>query len=172
MNGQAAGRSGFVVEPQGGRSLWHGDTLMVFKATAEDTGGSLALWEQQLPHGSSPPLHTHEEDEAWCVLDGELTFVCGDQRLRASTGCFVFGPRGVPHSFRVESPTARMIGLTAPGGSEPFFFETGRPAEALTIPPAPDAPPDLDAMIAVAQQYGMQVVGPPLRGNDDSQDGF
>jgi uncharacterized cupin superfamily protein len=50
--------------------------LNVFKAMGKDTGGALALWESLIPRGSSPPLHVHfREDEAFYVLDGELTFV-------------------------------------------------------------------------------------------------
>jgi len=55
--------------------------LHLYKALAAETGGALALWESLLPRGFSPPLHVHSrEDEAFYVLDGELTFRLGDCR--------------------------------------------------------------------------------------------
>jgi quercetin dioxygenase-like cupin family protein len=46
------------------------------------------------PQGSGSPSHRHHhEDEAWYMLDGDLTFWLGDERCTASTGAFVFGPR-------------------------------------------------------------------------------
>ena len=56
------------------------------------------------PQGSGSPSHRHHhEDEAWYILDGDLTFWLGDERRTASTGDFVFGPRMVEHRFRVDS---------------------------------------------------------------------
>jgi quercetin dioxygenase-like cupin family protein len=156
-----------AVPPGEGRHLWHLDNLMTFKALARDTGGRLAVWEQLLPHRSSPPLHVHHgEDEAWFVLDGTLTFQVEDRTWTADAGTFVWAPRELPHTFRVDSPTARLLGLTVPGGFEEFFLATGRPAEAPTVPPPPEGPPDIAGLSAVAGRYGCDIVGPPLLGGD------
>jgi mannose-6-phosphate isomerase-like protein (cupin superfamily) len=153
----------FVVAPGEGRAIWHIDNLMTFKALAEDTGGRLAVWEQLLPHRSSPPLHVHhQDDEAWFVLDGSITFRVQDDEFTAETGSFVWAPRGLPHTFRVDSPTARVLGLALPAGFDRFVLATGRPAESATIPPPPEGPPDMAALVGVARQHGMDVLGPPL----------
>jgi uncharacterized cupin superfamily protein len=40
--------------------------------------------EHRVPHGDSPPLHVHRnEDEVFHVLEGELRFVAGDRQLSA-----------------------------------------------------------------------------------------
>jgi quercetin dioxygenase-like cupin family protein len=153
----------FVVGPGQGRAIWHIDTLMTFKARAADTGGRLAVWEQVLPHRSSPPLHVHsEDDEAWFVLDGTLTFQVQDATLTAEPGSFVWAPRGLPHTFRVDSPTARVLGLALPAGFDRFVLATGRPAESAGLPPPPQGPPDMAALIGAAREHGMDVLGPPL----------
>ncbi|UOY03490.1 quercetin 2,3-dioxygenase [Blastococcus sp. PRF04-17] len=153
----------FVTGPEEGRAVWHIDNLMTFKALAEHTGGRLAAWEQLLPHHSSPPLHVHHDaDEAWFVLDGSITFRVDGDEVTAGAGSFVWAPRGLPHTFRVDSPTARVLGLALPGGFDRFVVATGRPAEALTLPPPPDGPPDMGALVAAARQHGMEVLGPPL----------
>jgi mannose-6-phosphate isomerase-like protein (cupin superfamily) len=160
----APGTSEPLVRSAGeGLHLWHLDTLKTFKALAEDTGGRLAVWEDTLPHGSSPPLHVHHrDDEAWFVLDGTLTFQAGTVTATVEAGAFVWGPRGLPHTFRVESPTARLLGLAVPGEFGEFVRATGRPAEAPTLPPPPDGPPDIAGLMDVAREHGIEILGPPL----------
>ncbi len=68
----------------------------------------------------------------------------------------------MPHTFRVDSPTARLVGLAVPGGFDRFVLATGRPAEAATLPPPPDGPPDLDRLVAAAHEHGADILGPPL----------
>jgi hypothetical protein len=63
-------------------------------------------------------------------------------------GSFVFLPRAVPHTFSIESPTARMLLLNAPGGFERMFEL------------APSTPEE--AMSALAR-YNVEVVGPHPR---------
>ena len=154
----------FSVPAGGGRATWT-DGLHLYKALAADTGGALALWESLLPRGFSPPLHVHSrEDEAFYVLDGELTFRLGDRLVPAPAGTFLWGPRDVPHQFRVDSPTARLLTLFVPGGGEEIFFHMSRPAEAPTMPPPSGQPamppPELIAM--EEQRYGEKVLGPPM----------
>ena len=56
------------------------------------------------------PLHVHHrEDEAFWVLEGELTFQIGEETIKASPGSFLFGPKDVPHRYTVDSGPARML---------------------------------------------------------------
>ncbi|MDP9461552.1 MAG: cupin domain-containing protein [Actinomycetota bacterium] len=152
-----------VRAPGEGTAIWHLDTLMTFKALSDDTEGRLTAWEQLLPHHSSPPLHVHsDEDEAWFVLDGDLTFRVADSTWSVGAGSFVWAPRGLPHTFRVDSPTARLLALAIPGRFDRFVQATGRPAQAPTLPPPPDGPPDMARLVAAAREHGMEVLGPPL----------
>jgi hypothetical protein len=48
---------------------------------------------------------------------------------------------------------------TAPGGLDRFFFATGEPAGALTLPLPP--PPDIEALVRAMTEYGVEMVGPP-----------
>lgn len=152
-----------VIRPGEGTAIWHIDSLMTFKALAEDTGGRLTAWEELLPQHSSPPLHVHHDaDEAWFVLDGLLTFRVQDDEYAAENGAFVWAPRGLAHTFRVDSPTARVLGLALPGGFDRFVRATGRPAENPSLPPPPAGPPDIAALVGAAREHGMEIVGPPL----------
>ena len=155
--------SPFVTGPAEGQAVWYLDVLGQIKAPSAATGGQLSVSEQLLPEGSSPPLHVHHrEDEAFYILEGQLTCQAGDQILTATAGSFVWLPRDMPHGFRVDSPTARILTLCLPGGFEEFFFAIGQPAAQLTLPPAPDEPLDVETMAGHAHAYGVDIVGPPM----------
>ena len=154
------GTHDLVVPPGGGEGTWHLDSLWSWKIPAAVTGGAFTMAEQLLPRGSAPPVHRHaREDEAWVVLDGELTFFLEEEEYAAGAGTYVFGPRGRAHSFVVRSETARLITLVAPGASEGFFRSTGRAATSPSLPPPSE--PDLGALVAGMAEYGIELVGPP-----------
>ncbi len=149
-----------VVPPGAGETLWHLDTLWSWKIPAATTGGAFSLAEQLLPKGSAPPMHRHtHEDEAWVVLDGEVSFFLDGEEHLAGTGTYVFGPRGRVHSFLVRTETARVATLVLPGACEEFFRRTGHPATAPTLPPPGE--PDMPALLAGMAEFGIELVGPP-----------
>jgi mannose-6-phosphate isomerase-like protein (cupin superfamily) len=158
----AADRAVFL-EPGEGTGVWFLRNRLSVKATASSTGGAFGLFESWMPPGFSPPLHVHRrEDEAFYVLEGEVTMRCGERTFLATAGAFVFLPRDVPHTFVVEGDRpARMLTLLTPGGGEGFFVDGGRAPEHDGLPPA--APPDIDALRAVGQRYGAEIIGPPLK---------
>jgi mannose-6-phosphate isomerase-like protein (cupin superfamily) len=151
-----------ALDPGEGQTVWFLRNHMTIKATAESTGGAYGLVESLVAPGFSPPLHVHHrEDEAFWVLEGELSMRCGDRTFRARPGSFVFLPRDVPHTFVVEGDTpARMLTLLTPGGGEALFVEAGRRAEHDGLPPA--TPPDIDALRRASERYGAEIVGPPM----------
>lgn len=127
-----------------------------FKATAERTNGLFALKESLSPHGSGPPLHVHErEDEACYVVDGDVTLFVEEDVVSAPAGTWVYLPRGVPHSVRVESAEARMLWLIVPGAFASFFAELFPTADGDV-----GAQPDIERMATTAARYGVTVLGP------------
>ncbi|HEU4630562.1 MAG TPA: quercetin 2,3-dioxygenase [Gemmatimonadaceae bacterium] len=162
MEESASAARAVVLGPGEGTPVWFLGNLMVLKATTQSTNGGYGLLESLIRPGASPPLHVHHrEDETFWVLEGEVTIRCGDEIFHAPAGSYVFLPRGVPHTFRVEGETpARMLTLLTPGGGEMFFVEGGRPAEQPTLPPP--GRPDLAHLERVAHAFGSEFVGPPL----------
>jgi quercetin dioxygenase-like cupin family protein len=150
------------LEPGEGQPIWFLRNRMTIKATAHTTGGAFGLVESWIAPGFSPPLHVHHlEDEAFYVLEGEVTMRCGDRTFRARPGAFVFLPRDVPHTFVVEGDTpARMLTLLTPGGGENVFIEGGRHPDGDGLPPA--TPPDIENLKRVSARYGAEIVGPPM----------
>jgi quercetin dioxygenase-like cupin family protein len=110
---------------------------------SEQTAGAIGAVEVRVPAGwEGPPLHHHAFDEAFYVLDGELTFQLGDELVAAGPGAFVFAPGGAVHTLanRSEAP-ARYLLLCTPAGFERRFD----PEPAGTVPET-------------------TVVGPPIAG--------
>jgi quercetin dioxygenase-like cupin family protein len=157
--------------------VWFLGTLARMKLTGAQTGGRFALWEGVLPRGAAPPLHSHPQDETFVVLDGEMTaWVVPDARAgdgdapgwvesgarSCCAGATVLAPAGVPHTFRIESDTARILFLSTPAGIEEYVLALSEPARWpwLQPPPAgPRVPPD--RMAAVEREVGMVRHGPP-----------
>jgi mannose-6-phosphate isomerase-like protein (cupin superfamily) len=70
------------------------------------------------PHRTGPEAHVHTvEDDAFYILEGELTFVVDDGEVEAGPGTFVLVPPGVPHTFMNRGDAVvRLINVHAPAG--------------------------------------------------------
>ena len=66
--------------------------------------------------GSGPDyLHVHyEDDEAWHVLEGTLTFRFVDRQVEAPAGTTIFVPAGVPHTYFVAAEATRYLIILTP----------------------------------------------------------
>ena len=122
--------------------------------SAQDTDGSFAMFIDEVPPAAGPPLHIHHnEDETFYILAGELDMQVKEDKFTAPAGASVFLPRGIPHTFSNSgSQTARALVVLSPAGLEGFFAEV----EPLVT----QAEPDMMAILAVADKYGIEVVPP------------
>ena len=156
-------RQPFVVGPGDGVSVWSLGGRFTTKLSEAAAEGRFTLVELLAFQSTEPPLHIHHnEDEAWYVLDGHMTFYVGDQVLEASSGSFVFAPRGLPHMFTVDLEPTRVLVFASPGGFEQFAEELGEPA-ASDSPPLHLSMPGPEVLGPVAERYGIEVIGPPKR---------
>lgn len=151
-----------IRQPGEGRTIGVVGDIYRFLATAEDTGGKYAMWEAIVPPGGGPPPHIHSrEEEAFYVLEGEITFQIGDNRLVATAGTFANMPIGSLHSFKNEtSQPAKMIILVAPAGLEQMFFEVGQPVEPGATAASPPTKADIEKLLAAAPRYGVEIKVP------------
>ena len=97
------GTQPYALASEEGPAVWFLGTLVIMKATGEQTGGAFGLIDNLMPAGFASPYHMHRnEDESFYVVEGEMTFYVGEERVKAERGAFVYGPRGVPHGFEVD----------------------------------------------------------------------
>jgi quercetin dioxygenase-like cupin family protein len=171
-----------VIEPRVVTStpppFWFLGTLGRLKLTGEQTGGRFALWEGLLPRGAAPPLHSHPQDETFYVLEGDVTVWIVEPELaqdegdppqwletRARTcraGAVAFAPAGTPHTFRVESDTARLLFLSTPAGIEDYVQALAEPARWPWLQPPSDGPRvPIERLGAVEREHGVVRLAPP-----------
>jgi quercetin dioxygenase-like cupin family protein len=148
-----------IRNPGEGRTIAVVGDVYRFLATGEDTSGNYALWEAIVPSGGGPPPHVHSrEEEGFYVLEGEISFTVGDQRLIARAGTFANMPVGTLHSFKNESKKpARMLISVAPAGLEQMFFEVGVPLPPGATTAAPPTKEEIEKLLAVAPKYGIEI---------------
>jgi quercetin dioxygenase-like cupin family protein len=105
--------------------------------------------------GGGPPLHVHDrEDEIFYIVEGSLRIWRGNETLDVGPGGIALMPRGVPHTYKnISNAPARAIVTITPDGLEGFFEEVSR--RKLSVPK------DVPAIDALAEQYGMKMLGPP-----------
>lgn len=151
---------GTITRPEHDVVWWQGNHFTI-KGRADHTGGALGLAEARMWPGMATPLHVHHrEDEAFYILDGQVRFRLGVEEFTAEPGDFVFGPREVPHCFKVLDIGARMLVLLTPAGMEHMFVEGGIPVCDSSEPPPQDY--DMERVVALARKYGWDVIGPPM----------
>lgn len=111
--------------------------VVTLKLRCVDTGGSLMMFEQTLPAGTMSTLHLHRDsDEVAYILEGELTFVIGDERMVRGPGTAAFMPRGVRHAWKnTDAQAGRALFLYTPakaGGLIEEQHRTGRKFGSMT----------------------------------------
>ena len=131
--GASQGKS-VVRAPGEGRVISLGDAgETVLKIVSGDSAGTMSAYEFVIPpETAGPPLHFHRSwDEAFYVLEGEMTFLIDGRKSTAPAGSFIFIPRGIPHTFWNErADPAKQLTVFTPAGIEAYFEEVNRVMEA------------------------------------------
>jgi quercetin dioxygenase-like cupin family protein len=119
---------------------------------SEETAGQMSVTEIVVPPGSGPPLHTHDFDEAFYMLEGELIFQVEDALVTRGTGELSFAPRMVAHALANHSDApARYVLVCTPAGFERHWARVA--AEAAGVEPP---------QWALQPIPEITVVGPPI----------
>lgn len=145
-------------------SLWFLNSRVEIRRPSADGPDGVSILEHTMPQGDSPPTHVHHnEDEIFHILEGQLRFRVGEVERVAGAGETLVAPKGVPHSFVVESPLARVLTIQTGKDFETAIRVISRAAEAPGLPIA--AEPTSDMVTALAEtfaRHGIEIVGPHL----------
>jgi quercetin dioxygenase-like cupin family protein len=143
----------FVWQRGDGDRLPLGPNLITYKVDGDAGQGRFSLLEYDITPGSvAPALHTHDFDEAFYVLDGELTLDLGERGIeRLGPGGCAFIPGGEVHTWRNDAPAAvRMLVICTPSGFEQYFRDIAGHLE--------QEPPDPARFAEIATGYGLRYV--------------
>jgi mannose-6-phosphate isomerase-like protein (cupin superfamily) len=141
-------------------AYWSLGDLWIVHLSAKQTEGRFSLLETLWAPAFPAPLHVHRDaDELYYVLEGELTVHLPGRTRRRGPGGWVYCPRGLAHTYEVTSPTpARLLYVGSPAGFEEFVAAAGEPAGELMLPLGQ---PDVARAIALAPEYGIEILGAP-----------
>lgn len=122
------------------------------RVEADQTDGVYSVVEIVSTPGDATPMHLHHsEDEYMLVLEGTVRVARGDEVMDVETGGFAVLPRKIPHAWgnRTSSPL-RLVFFVTPGGCEDALRQIAKGGFS-----------DPASLIALAQRYNIEVLGPP-----------
>jgi mannose-6-phosphate isomerase-like protein (cupin superfamily) len=144
------------VDRAGSQSVIDFGPTSTFRFIASGGPGLPDLYEERDQRGDSAPLHSHPWPSWELVIEGEIRVVVGEDEHVLGTGDAIYLPPDVPHTYVVESETAHLIGMNLSNGR---FESLQRQAAPLFNG---DGAPDMEAVIALAAEHDVDLLGPPL----------
>ena len=148
-----------------GELRWFGNTLVAIRLSSMASNDKISIIEHWMPWGETPPLHIHHrEDEVFHILEGDMRFQIGGRDVHASVGQTLVAPKGVPHSFRVESVSgAHCLTITRGDDFETMLRQASRVADRAELPAAAiPSPETIDALTRCCAENHIAIVGAPL----------
>jgi quercetin dioxygenase-like cupin family protein len=131
-----------------------GEMAIRFAVEGEYSGGSVAVFEFDVPAGARVPVaHSHDGyEETIYGLEGVLTWTIEGTPTDVGPGEALFIPRGAVHHFdNIGDVDATALAIVTPGILGPGFFRE----VAAVLDAAAGGPPDLAAIGAVMRSHGL-----------------
>jgi quercetin dioxygenase-like cupin family protein len=125
-----------------------GERITVLASNTSTQGYEIFL--QQGEEGTGPPPHSHDWDETFYVIKGNVEISYGEQSVSAKPGTLVHLPAGTIHGFRFGAGGGEMISVTSQNGQAAHLFialDQEIPVGSLDIP----------KLIAAAGRHGVTV---------------
>ncbi len=128
-----------------------GTHVTVLASNAETRSYGITL--QRGDEGTGPPSHSHDWDEAFYVLSGEIHFQCDGQAYVCLPGTLVHIPRGRVHGFQYGSGGGQMLEITGENATAAQMFAAVDQASPLGVA-------DIPKLLQALEQNGVTVAGP------------
>jgi quercetin dioxygenase-like cupin family protein len=124
-------------------------------AAAPETARDLAVVELRVAEGEQTPIHVHDHDEAFHVVEGEISLHFADRSLTLRAGSSFTAPAGEPHAVSAGIAGARYLTTTytkSVSGYADF--------QRAVAPPASDGSFEgADVVRALGESAGITVLG-------------
>jgi quercetin dioxygenase-like cupin family protein len=131
-----------------------GSVAVRFLVEGEQSAGSVALFEFDVPAGARvPAAHSHDGyEETIYGLEGVLTWTIEGTQVDVGPGETVVIPRGAVHRFENTGHLdAKALGIVTPGILGAAYFRE----VAAVLDAAAGGPPDLGAVGDVMRRHGL-----------------
>ena len=136
-----------------------GEVAVRFLLEGEQSAGSVAVFEFDVPAGSKvPAAHSHDGyEETIYGLEGSLVWTVEGLASEVGPGEVLCIPRGAVHRFaNVGDVDAKALAIVTPGILGPDYFRE----IAAVLDAAAGGPPDPAAIAAVMRRHGLTPVAP------------
>ena len=111
----------FIVTPSDAAPLdVLGVRITVLAANTATHGYEITL--QEGDEGAGPPPHSHDWDESFYVLRGEVEINCAGKHMTLGPGSLVHVPRGTVHGYRFGRNGGGMLEVSSQGGFATRMF--------------------------------------------------
>lgn len=128
----------YVLESGEGDRLLTGDQLHRIVAAQTNTDGEFIVVSSEGPKGDRIVDHYHEHHtETFYCLEGQMTMWADGEEIKLNPGDFLHVPAHTVHSYRLDSPYTKMVGVLVSGLFEPFFRNLGDQYEHHIFPTEP-----------------------------------
>ena len=131
-----------------------GPLAIRFLVEGEESGGSVAVFEFDVPAGAKvPAAHSHDGyEETIYGLEGTLVWTVEGTPVEVSPGDVLLIPRGAVHRFdNMGDVAAKALAIVTPGVLGPAYFRE----VAAIIDAAAGGPPDFAALGDVMRKHGL-----------------
>ena len=134
-----------------------GEMAIRFLLEGEQSDGSVAMFEFDVPAGSKVPApHSHDGyEETIYGLEGTLVWTLEGESHEVGPGEVLCIPRGSVHHFaNTGDLDAKALAIVTPGILGPDYFREA----AAVLDASAGGPPDLAAIGAVMRRHGLTPV--------------
>jgi quercetin dioxygenase-like cupin family protein len=131
-----------------------GQLVIRFLLEGEASGGSVAVFEFDVPAGAKVPIaHSHDGyEETIYGLAGVLTWTVDGRQIDVGPGEVLCIPRGAVHRFdNIRVTAAKMLAVVTPGVLGPNYFRE----IAAVVKAAGSGPPNPAALAEVMRRHGL-----------------
>ncbi|MBD2755109.1 cupin domain-containing protein [Spirosoma validum] len=151
----------YVIRKGGGEHLIVEDQLQTFLVRQNNSEGQYLVVLTEGPAGHAIIQHYHKRHtECFYALEGQMTMWNEGQITALKPGDFLHVPPYIKHSYRLDSPYTKFIGLLSPGLFEPFFDALCTPYPEHTLPEKP-GPARIDRVLKNYGKLDLYFVSPP-----------
>lgn len=126
-----------------------GDSITL-RLTAEQTDGKYSVAEFATPGGVGQPPHTHDWNENYVVLEGELNLNIGGHPTIVATGGSYLVKAGTVHAPTPNGDFCRYVMIGQPSGVEAVFRSLKANEKELG---------DMNKVVEIVTQAGVKIAG-------------
>jgi len=121
-----------------------GETLRPMLTNA--MGSSIEIFDTKGVPGGGPPPHTHEWEEIYVVLSGEMDVFIDGKTMRLGPGGYAHVPANMRHGYKTLGET-HFLTIVTKGNAAKFFKQVSTEVEMN--------PPDIEGVLRVGAENGI-----------------